>query len=42
MGVVRAVSYPVRAESPGPPGRNGRRAAGFRGTHGEPPLLTYG
>jgi len=30
-----AVSHPVRAESPGPPGRNGQRAARVRGTNGD-------
>jgi hypothetical protein len=34
----RTVSHPVRAASSGPPGRDGRRAAGLRGTNGASPL----
>ncbi|HET7009490.1 MAG TPA: pyridoxal-phosphate dependent enzyme [Anaerolineales bacterium] len=45
VGAKHAVSHPVRAASPrkrserrGPPGRDGRRAAGLRGTNGGVPL----
>ena len=39
--VVDAVSHPVRAASPGPPGRDGRRAAGTRGTNGDQVTFSY-
>ena len=38
VGAKHAVSHPVRAARPGPPGRDGRRAAGLRGTNGASPL----
>jgi len=38
VGAKPAVSHPVRAASPSPPGRNGRRAAGLRDTNGASPL----
>lgn len=50
IGAIHSVSHPVWAESPGPTGRNGRRAASqrcrvvfpaFRGTNGEWPLLLF-
>ncbi len=42
VGAKHAVSPPVRAASPGPPGRDGRRAAGLRGTNGASPLRRHG